>query len=100
MVTIHPIDMIASDPNIRDGQLIIVGSRVRVVDVIASHLYRHLTADELATNFNLNLAQVYASLAYYYEHKSEIDTILRAEAQQAKTYLQQLDTQGKLIRRD
>jgi uncharacterized protein (DUF433 family) len=99
MVTIHPIDTIISDPNIRDGQPVISGSRVRVVDLITSHLYRHLTADELATNFNLNLAQVYAALAYYYQHKAEIDAVLRSEAQQAEQYLQQLDEQGKLIRR-
>ena len=100
MVIVHPIDMIVSDPNIRNGQPIISGSRVRVVDLIASHLYRHLTADELATNFNLNLAQVYAALAYYYQNKAEIDTVLRSEAQEAEKYLQELDKQGKLIRHD
>lgn len=100
MVTIHPIDTIISDPNIRDGQPVISGSRVRVVDLIASHLYRHLTADELATNFNLNLAQVYAALAYYYQNKAEIDAVLRSEAQKAEKYLQELDEQGKLSRRD
>ena len=93
MVTIHPIDTIISDPDMRDGQPVISGSRVRVVDLIASHLYRQLTADELATNFNLNLAQVYAALAYYYQHKAEIDAVLRSEAQQAEQYLQQLDEQ-------
>lgn len=99
MVTIHPIDTIVSDPDVRDGHPVIEGSRVRVVDLAASHLYRHLTADELATNFNLSLAQVYAALAYYYQHKAEIDAVLRSEAQQAEDYLRQLDEQGKLIRR-
>lgn len=100
MVTIHHIDTIISDPNIRNGQPVISGSLVRVVDLIASHLYRHLSADELATNFNLSLAQVYAALAYYYQHKTEIDAVLRSEAQQAEKYLQKLDEQGKLIRHD
>lgn len=100
MVTIHPIDTIVSDPDVRDGQPIISGSRVRVVDLIASHLFRNLTADELATNFNLSLAQIYAALAYYYQHKADINSVLRSEAQQAEQYLQQLDEQGKLIRRD
>ncbi len=99
MVTIHPIDTIISDPDVRDGQPVISGSRVRVADLIASHLYRHLTADELATNFNLSLAQVYAGLAYYYQHKADIDAVIRSDSQQAEQYLQQLDEQGKLIRR-
>ena len=99
MVTVHPIDTIVSDPDTHNGQPVISGSRVRVVDLVASHLYRHLSADELATNFNLDLAQVYAALAYYYAHKAEIDAVLRTEAEQAEQYLQQLDAQGKLIRR-
>jgi len=100
MVTIHPIDTIVSDPDIREGHPVISGSRVRVVDLIASHLYRKLSADELATNFNLTLAQVYAALAYYYQHKSDLDDVMRSETQQAESYLQQLDKQGKLTRRD
>lgn len=100
MVTIHPIDTIISSPDIRDEQPVISGSRVRVVDLVASHLYRYLTADELATNFNLSLAQVYAALAYYYQHKATIDAILRSEAQRAEQYLQELDQQGNLIHRD
>ena len=97
MVTIHPIEMIVSDPTMHGGQPVVSGSRVRVIDLIASHLYRNLTADELATNFNLNLAQVYAALAYYYQHKAALDAVLRLEAQQAEQLLQQLDEQGKLI---
>lgn len=99
MVTVHPIDTIVSDPDTHNGQPVISDSRVRVVDLVASHLYRHLSADELATNFNLDLAQVYAALAYYYAHKAEIDTVLRTEAELAEQYLQHLDAQGKLIRR-
>jgi uncharacterized protein (DUF433 family) len=100
MITIHPIDIIISDPAIHNGQPMISGSRVRVVDIVASHLYRHLTADELAPNFNLSLAQVYAALAYYYQHKGEMDAVLRSESQQAEKHLQKLDKQGKLIRYD
>jgi uncharacterized protein (DUF433 family) len=54
---------------------------VRVVALIACHLYCNLSADELATNFNLNLAQVYTALAYYYQNKADIDSVLRTEAQ-------------------
>jgi len=98
MLTIHPIETIVSDPNIRNGQPIINGSRVRVIDVVASHLYRHLSADELTTNFNLDLGQVYAALAYYFQHKAQFDEILRVEAEEAITLLNELESQGKLIR--
>jgi len=98
MVTVHPIDTIVSDPAVRQGQPLIAGSRVRVIDIVASHLYRGLTADELATNFNLNLGQVYAALAYYYQHKADMDAQLRADAEAAEQFLSQLDQQGKRLR--
>ena len=98
MVTVHPIDTIVSDPAVRQGQPLIAGSRVRVIDIVASHLYRGLTADELATNFNLNLGQVYAALAYYYQHKSAMDAQLRADAEASAHFLSQLDEQGKRLR--
>jgi len=98
MVTVHPIDTIVSDPAVRQGQPLIADSRVRVIDIVASHLYRGLTADELATNFNLNLGQVYAALAYYYQHKADMDAQLRADAEAAEQFLSQLDQQGKRLR--
>ena len=98
MVTVHPIDTIVSDPDVRQGQPLIADSRVRVIDIVASHLYRGLTADELATNFNLNLGQVYAALAYYYQHKADMDAQLRADAEAAEQFLSQLDQQGKRLR--
>jgi len=40
MATVHPIDTIISDPQVRSGQPIIVGTALRVSDLIASHIYR------------------------------------------------------------
>lgn len=100
MATIHLIDTIVSDPNIQNGQLMVADCLVRVIDVVASHLYRGLTPTELATNYKLNLGQVYATLAYYYQHKSDLDETIRTNTEQAEIYLNQLAEQGMLIRRD
>lgn len=100
MAIIHSIDTIISDPDVLDGQPMIAGSQVKVIDVVASHLYRDLLPTELATNFKLNLGQVYATLAYYYQHKPEFDGILRDNAQKSEIYLKQLEEQGKLIRHE
>ncbi|MCA9915944.1 MAG: DUF433 domain-containing protein, partial [Anaerolineae bacterium] len=97
---VHPIETIVSDPEIRNGQAHIAGSGVRVLDIVASHLYRGLPPEELATNFNLNLGQVYAALAYYYQHKSVLDAQLRDEADAAQRLLAQLEEQGKLLRHE
>ena len=100
MVTVHPIETVVSDPNIRHGQAIIAGRDVRVIDVVASHLYRGLPPEELATNFALDMGQVYAALAYYYQNKSELDRQLRQEVTAAQRWADQLDAQGKLTRLD
>ncbi|MCQ3932230.1 MAG: hypothetical protein DPW16_17410 [Chloroflexi bacterium] len=95
--TTLPIDTIISDPAIREGQPIIKGTNLRVITLISSHLYRGLSPEELATNFALDLGQVYAALAYYYQHKAEIDTEIRLDAVKAESLLAELEQQGKLI---
>src|SRR5664279_5024113 len=97
MATIHPIDTIVTDPAIRGGQPIIGGTNVRLIDVIASYLYRGLSVEELAVNFALDLGQAHAALAYYYQHKAEIDTDMRKDAERVAILLTDFDIQGKLI---
>ena len=94
----NPVDMIVSDPNKRGGRPVISGTNIRVVDVVGSHIYRGQSPDELAVNFVLDLGQVYAALAYYYQHKAEMDAEMKADAQQAEKLLSQFEAKGKLIR--
>lgn len=98
MVTVLSIDTIVSDTTIREGQPIIAGTQVRVSDVVASHLYRGHSPEVLAVNYKLSLGQVYAALAYYYQHKSVIDGLLQQEAHRADTYLKGLEQDGRLFR--
>ena len=98
MTTIHPIDTIVSDPGNRGGQPMIAGTSIRVIDVVASHIYRGLPPEELATNFALDMGQVYAALAYYYQHKPEMDSRMRNDAAVAERLLADFEAKGKLIR--
>jgi len=98
MAIIYPIDTILSDPGKRGGQPIIAGTNIRVSDLVASHLYRGQSPDELAVNFALSLGQVYAALAYYYDHKAAMDETMREEAAEAEQLLSELEASGKLIR--
>jgi uncharacterized protein (DUF433 family) len=98
MATIHFIDTIISDPQIRSGHPIIAGTHVRVIDIIASYTYRGLTIEELAVNFAISVGDVHAALAYYYQHKLDMDTQMQAEAQTADSLLAEFEAQGKLIR--
>jgi uncharacterized protein DUF433 len=38
-----------------------------------------MSPDEIATEYGLSLADVYAALAYYYDHREEIDASIRAD---------------------
>lgn len=96
--TVLSIDNIISDPQIRGGRPVIAGSNVRVSDVVASHIYRGQSPEEIAVNFKLTLGEAHAALAYYYMHKSDIDQELRDNAAQAKRLLNEYDAAGKLIR--
>ncbi len=98
MATIHTIDTIISDPQVRSGQPVIAGTNLRVSDVAASHIYRGHAAEELAVNFGLDLGQVYAALAFYYQHKAEIDQQMRDEAANADRLLADFDAPKRLIR--
>lgn len=98
MITVHSIDTIVSDPAVRDGQPVVAGTAIRVTDLVASHIYRGLSAEDLAVNFALDLGQVYAALAYYYQHKAALDALMRREVEQSESLLAQLDSMGKLIR--
>ncbi len=38
-----------------------------------------MSADEIATEYGLTLADVFAALTYYYDHRAEIDDSIRAD---------------------
>ena len=97
-MVVHSIDTIVSDPARRGGQPIISGTSIRVIDIVASYLYRGATPEELAISFALDLGQVYATLAYYHQHKAEIDEQMRRDAETAEKLLAEFDAEGKLIR--
>lgn len=84
MDTIQRIDLIATNPTIRNGRPYILGTTVTIADVVIVHLYHAQDADGIAAWFGLSLPQVYAALAYYYAHKPELDEQIRAQIDHAE----------------
>ena len=65
---------IVRTPGIVGGKPRIDGSRIRVVDIVLWHEKRGLTPDEIVDQFpGIKLADVYAALAYYFDHREAID---------------------------
>jgi uncharacterized protein (DUF433 family) len=68
---------ITRHPGVRGGHAIVERTRVGVHDVIGL-LQNGETVDSVVTNCfpNLTRAQVYECLAYYEDHRSEIDVLV------------------------
>ena len=79
MNTIESINLIYRNPKIRGGRPCIVGTGLRVTDVVMSMQYGERSPEQIAEDFQITLGQVHAALAYYYENKDEIDTDIRED---------------------
>lgn len=77
-VTIHSINLIVSDPAVKGGRPLVVGSGVAVEYIAAAYAYRKESPEQIAAGYRLTLAEVHAALAYYYQHQAEIDEQIRA----------------------
>lgn len=60
-------------PGLRGGKPHIIGHRLTVADIAMFHLQWGMSVAEIATEYNLSLAEVHAALAFYFDHRAEID---------------------------
>lgn len=70
-------DHIKVTNGIADGNPRIAGHRITVQNVVIWHELIGLSADEIAAEYDLTLADVYAALAYYYDHQAEVDKSIK-----------------------
>ena len=68
--TNHRIESVAG---IAGGKPRVAGHRITVQDIVIWHEWQGRTADEIAAEYGLELADIYGALAYYYEHRPQID---------------------------
>src|SRR5450755_331826 len=60
-------------PGICGGKPRIAGHRITVQNIVIWHERMGKTADEISAEYDLTLADIYAALAYYFDHRVEID---------------------------
>ncbi len=73
---------IACAPGVRSGQAIVEGTRIGVHDVIALLQTGESVESVVANCFpTLTRAQVYECLAYYEDHRGEIDVLVSRQMQ-------------------
>lgn len=70
---------IKATPGVAGGRPRIAGHRITVQDIVIWHERLGRSADEIAVEHGIFLYDVYAALAYYYDHRDELDESIRAD---------------------
>lgn len=60
-------------------KLVLNGTNLRVQTIVTAVQKWNMTPEEVAADYDLQLAQVHAALEYYTDHRTEIDAALKDE---------------------
>ena len=60
-------------PGVVGGKPHITGRRITVQHIVVWHERMGKSADEICAEYDLRLSEVYAALAYYFDHREDID---------------------------
>lgn len=64
---------IAVIPGVVGGKPHIKGHRITVQNIAIWHEHMGKSADEICAEYDLQLSEVYGALAYYFDHREDID---------------------------
>ena len=73
-------------PEVRGGKPCVAGTRIRVADVVLMHLRLGQSLEEIAGKYDLSLAALHAAMAYYYDHRTEIDRSIEEDEAYAEAF--------------
>lgn len=63
-----------------DGVAYLAGTQTKVIEVALDRIAHHWDADEIRRQHpHLSLGQIYSALAYYFDHKEELDARIEAQ---------------------
>ena len=78
-MTVQTLDhYIEKTEGVVGGKPRIAGRRIAVQNIVIWHEWLGMSADEIATEYDLTLAEIYAALAYYHNNPVEIDEAIKA----------------------
>lgn len=84
---------ITRDKKICGGKACIEGTRIRVIDIIERYKILKEKPEEIATAFDIPIEAVFAALAYYYEHATE----MKKEIDDDKEFVRKIKSELKSI---
>ncbi|GEM_PF-365566 len=79
---------IVATSDIRGGKPRIAGTRISVADIVIMHLRLGQSLEEIAVTYDLPLAALYAAMAYYYDHRNDIDKEIEEDRAFAASFRQ------------
>lgn len=77
---------IEATPGTRGGKPRLTGTRITVEDIVLMHLRLGLSLVEIAGKYDLPLAAVHTAMAYYYDHRDEIDRSIEEDEALAEAF--------------
>ena len=89
------IQHIEITPGTCGGKPRISGRRITVQNIVIWHERMGLSADEIATEHELELSDVYAALTYYHDHRAEINESIRTDEAFIKNLQKQIPSKIK-----
>ncbi len=89
------IQHIEITPGTCGGKPRISGRRITVQNIVIWHERMGLSADEIATEYELELSDVYAALTYYHDHRAEINESIRTDEAFIKNLQKQIPSKIK-----
>ncbi|HLG16107.1 MAG TPA: DUF433 domain-containing protein [Blastocatellia bacterium] len=97
MATLTLDQHIEITPDVARGKPRIAGRRITVQNIAIWHERMGKSPDEIADEYDLTLADVYAALAYYFDHREEVDQSIAESAAFVEALRQ--TTPSKLIQK-
>ncbi|MCY4072622.1 MAG: DUF433 domain-containing protein [Chloroflexi bacterium] len=79
MNQIESINLVYRNPEVRGGRPCIVGTGLRVIDIVMAMQFGQRSPEQMAEDYQVSLAKVHAALAFYYENKDEVDQDIRED---------------------
>ena len=71
---------IVSTPETCGGKPRIAGTRIQVKHIVVMHERQGMTPDQIVCEYpHLTLAGIYAALAFYHDHREQVNADIRAE---------------------
>lgn len=79
---------IVTTPDALGGRPRIAGTRISVAQIAMAYLRAEESVSTLAEDYDLSPAQIHAAMAYYFDHKAEIDRALDEDERAMRAYEQ------------